>query len=165
MHFDMTLGSGSHEVYLAREGDTVKVEVDGEIVDAEVSGGPRSFTVTIGDRSFTVDLGTDLGTVTVDDDALPLDVANFRPGEAPGAHGVGGAGAAVKPPMPGTVVELKVAEGDTVESGDVLLILEAMKMQNEITAPTAGKVAEVHVEEGANVEAKDVLVTIEGDDD
>jgi biotin carboxyl carrier protein len=63
--------------------------------------------------------------------------------------------------MPGTVLSIKVAVGDTVNSGDVLMILEAMKMENEIMAPAAGKVAAISVAEGASVNGGDVLIVIE----
>ena len=62
--------------------------------------------------------------------------------------------------MPGTVLDIKVAEGDKVETGQVLLILEAMKMENEISAPAAGTVKAIHVSKGAAVNPGDVLITI-----
>ncbi len=66
----------------------------------------------------------------------------------------------VKPPMPGKVVEVKVKEGQEVQEGDVLLVLEAMKMQNDLKAPMAGTVGKVHVSDGTNVEATTVLMEI-----
>ena len=63
--------------------------------------------------------------------------------------------------MPGKVLKLLVQEGETVEEGQALLILEAMKMQNEYTAPTASRVAKVHVEEGANLEINARMITLE----
>ena len=65
--------------------------------------------------------------------------------------------------MPGVVVELLVAEGDPVTEGQPLLILEAMKMQNEIVAPGDGSVAAVHVEAGQAVASGDKLLTLKGD--
>jgi biotin carboxyl carrier protein len=62
--------------------------------------------------------------------------------------------------MPGTILDIKVSAGDTVKNGDVLLILEAMKMENEITAMGDGKVVSVNVTKGASVDAGDVLVVL-----
>jgi biotin carboxyl carrier protein len=62
--------------------------------------------------------------------------------------------------MPGTVLDVKVTPGQAVKSGDVLLILEAMKMENEIMAPSDGTVDTVPVAKGASVNSGDVLVTL-----
>lgn len=64
-------------------------------------------------------------------------------------------------PMPGTVTEVEVEAGDDVKAGDVLLILTAMKLENEITAPAAGKVKAVAVSEGDNVNNGDRLVQLD----
>jgi biotin carboxyl carrier protein len=67
----------------------------------------------------------------------------------------------VKAAMPGKVVRVLAAPGETVEAGQGLLILEAMKMQNELRSPRAGVVAAVRVAEGATVSSGQVLVTLE----
>jgi pyruvate carboxylase subunit B len=82
------------------------------------------------------------------------------PAAAPAPSAAPSSGAIVAP-MPGLVVEYKVKVGDTVKLGDVLLILEAMKMQNEITAERAGKVASLNSSAGAQVAKGDVLAVIE----
>lgn len=64
-------------------------------------------------------------------------------------------------PMPGSILSINVKEGDTVKSGQVLLILEAMKMENEILAPRDGKVASISISEGTSVNTGDNLVVIE----
>jgi propionyl-CoA carboxylase alpha chain len=62
--------------------------------------------------------------------------------------------------MPGKVLKLAVAEGATVASGDVLVVLEAMKMEHELLAPATGTVAELHVAEGDQVDAGAPLAVI-----
>ena len=73
---------------------------------------------------------------------------------------VAGEGEGVKSPFPGNVNAVKVTPGQMVKEGDVLVIVEAMKMENEITAPKSGKVGQVLVQKGAVVETGAVLVTI-----
>lgn len=77
---------------------------------------------------------------------------------APAAAPAGGE--TVKSPMPGTILSVNVAEGDTVKKGQVLMILEAMKMENEIMAPCDGKVTSVSTSKGSAVESGTVLCTI-----
>jgi biotin carboxyl carrier protein len=62
--------------------------------------------------------------------------------------------------MPGTVLSINVAKGDTVKEGDAVVILEAMKMENEINAPCSGTVTSVCVSKGESVDSGKVLVTI-----
>ena len=66
----------------------------------------------------------------------------------------------VEAPIQGSVVSVKVKPGDKVKTGDVLLIIEAMKLENEVVSPLDGEIAEVLVSKGQSVVAKDVLVTI-----
>ncbi len=66
----------------------------------------------------------------------------------------------VTAPMPGTILKVNVANGQAVKKGDVLMILEAMKMENEIMAPADATVASVNVNQGASVEAGTVLCTL-----
>ncbi len=69
-------------------------------------------------------------------------------------------GAQVKAPMPGTILDVKVQAGQSVKKGDVLIILEAMKMENEIQAPCDGKITGVNVRKGDSVETQALLCTI-----
>lgn len=67
----------------------------------------------------------------------------------------------VQAPMPGLVIDIPVEEGEEVDEGDVLLILESMKMQNELTAPRAGTVARIKVKMQQNVERKQALIVLD----
>ena len=71
-----------------------------------------------------------------------------------------GAGSPVKAPLPGTITELKVNVGDTVKVGDVVLVLEAMKMQNNIESEYEGTVTSINAKQGENVMEGAVLMTI-----
>lgn len=82
------------------------------------------------------------------------------PAAAPAAA-VPAGGEKVTAPMPGNILNVKVSVGQTVAAGEVLAVLEAMKMENDIQAPVAGKIASVNVEKGAAVETGAVLFVIE----
>lgn len=84
----------------------------------------------------------------------PKPAAASAPAEVPAG------GQTITAPMPGTILDIKVNPGDIVSNGDVLLILEAMKMENEIMAPAGGKVISVNVPKGASVNAGDVLIVL-----
>ena len=75
------------------------------------------------------------------------------------------AGTPIVPPMPGKVIELRVKEGDRVQKGDVLLVLEAMKMRNEVTSPADGIVRGRTVSSGANARAKEAMLFIAAEGD
>jgi biotin carboxyl carrier protein len=62
--------------------------------------------------------------------------------------------------MPGTILKVNVTPGQAVKKGDVLCVLEAMKMENDISAPQDGTVASVNVQKGASVQTEEVLVTL-----
>ncbi len=85
--------------------------------------------------------------------------AQAAPAPAPAASGAQGS-VSVKAPMPGNIMKINVKPGQAVKRGDVLLVLEAMKMENEICAPDDGTVASVEVAQGATVETDAVLVTL-----
>ena len=70
------------------------------------------------------------------------------------------AGTPVKAPLPGSVLAIKVKEGDTVKAGQLLLLIEAMKMENEVVAPADGTVKQITVSKGATVSTGDTLLVI-----
>lgn len=78
---------------------------------------------------------------------------------APAASGNEG-GIKVVAPMPGKILSVKASVGASVKKGEVILILEAMKMENEVVAPEDGTVASINVSEGASVESGDTLATL-----
>ena len=96
-----------------------------------------------------------------DASAAPAAPAAPAPKKAPAPKpAAAGAGEKVAAPMPGTIVSVNVSEGQSVKKGDVLVVLEAMKMENEIKAPRDGSVTSVAVSKGASVDTGATLVTI-----
>ena len=94
-------------------------------------------------------------------DKADIKAAPAAPAAAPAPVAAAPAGGeAVKAPMPGTILKVNVANGQAVKKGDVLFILEAMKMENEIMAPCDGTVNGVSVSAGAAVESGSALCTI-----
>lgn len=123
-----------------------KVTLNGKIYEVEVEKGEA-----------VIQAEYEAALPTVAPAAAPVAAASVP---APAAPVVAGEGEGVKSPFPGNVNAVKVAPGQMVKEGDVLVIVEAMKMENEITAPKSGKVGQVLVQKGAVVETGAVLVTI-----
>ena len=94
--------------------------------------------------------------------AAPVAAAPAAPAPvaAPAAPAVTAAGETVKAPMPGNILKVNVSNGQSVKEGDVLVVLEAMKMENEIMAPKSGTVAQVLVQKGSSVNTDAPLVVI-----
>lgn len=90
--------------------------------------------------------------------AAPAAAPTPAPAEAPAPSAEGAI--KVESPMPGTIMDVKVAVGDTVKDGQVLVILEAMKMENDIVSPGDGVVASINVKQGDSVSANDLLISI-----
>lgn len=90
--------------------------------------------------------------------AAPAPVA-AAPAPAPAAP-VGGVSSTVEAPMPGTILDIKVEVGQAVAANQVLCILEAMKMENDIITPVAGTVAAIHIQKGDSVNTGTLLVSI-----
>jgi glutaconyl-CoA decarboxylase len=88
--------------------------------------------------------------------AQPAAAVQRRPALAPMVAGQ----SAIQAPMPGAIFQLRVKEGDKVQAGQVLLVMEAMKMENPVTAPFNGTVSKIHVREGDNVGEGDLLLEV-----
>ncbi len=122
----------------------------------------RKFNITVNGKTYEVDV-EEVGGVASTPVAAPVSAPAAAPVSAPAAAPksapVSGA-CQVTSPMPGTVVAIKVNVGDTVNEGDLVAVLEAMKMENEIFAPQGGKVVGVSASAGDSVNSGDVLVSI-----
>lgn len=152
MNLRIRVDGAEHEVVLEKG----RVTVDGQAFPAKVEGAGPEFTVALGRRRHVVRL--DQAGVAVDGEAFEVHVRTVAPAAA-AAHHARGAGP-VHPPLPGRVVAVKVKAGEQVQAGQCLVVLEAMKMQNEIPAPVAGTVREVKVQAGQLVEPKDTLLVL-----
>ena len=94
--------------------------------------------------------------------STPAPAAAPKPAAPKAAPAAAGAGAVkINSPMPGNILSVKASAGQAVKKGDVLMILEAMKMENEICAPQDGTIASVQVAAGDSVESGDVLATMD----
>ena len=119
----------------------------------------KKFNITVNGQAYEVEVEEVGGAVS----AAPAPKAAPAPAAAPApkaAAAVPAGAATVSAPMPGKIMSVAVKPGDTVKRGQVLLILEAMKMQNEIMAPGDGKVADVRVAAGQSVNTGDVMVVL-----
>ena len=140
------------------------VKVDGKAVDVDVLPLRAQLSVRVAGR--VVDLtveGTppDLGAVASGHRSyVRVESERMRSAEQAKKGARDGGEKIVKSPMPGRVIKVLVSKGDAVELGQALLVIEAMKMENEIRAKAAGSVAEVHVAVGATVEGNAKLVTL-----
>ena len=92
--------------------------------------------------------------------AAPTPVAAPKAAAPKAAASVGAGAVKVTSPMPGTILAVKVTAGQAVKKGDVICVLEAMKMENDIPAPQDGVIASIDVQKGASVNAGDVLATL-----
>lgn len=130
------------------------------------------YIVQINDKRYEVEVergkATLISTTTVAPAAAPVEpvaaapVAAAAPAVAApvAAPVVPGDGTKVEAPMPGTIVKINVSNGQTVKKGEVLVILEAMKMENEILSPVDGVVSQVVVSSGASVSTNDLLIIL-----
>jgi pyruvate carboxylase subunit B len=160
-----------------------RVTIEGREREVDVVIAPSgAITVSLDGQPFAGEVRPVPGGISLRQGGLVRDVlvASVGPGEAQLASGpfraraevqserdrksrASGAGAATKKelraPMPGRVVRLLAKKGDSVSAGQAVLVIEAMKMENELRASGAATVAEVHVTEGLSVEARTLLIT------
>ena len=115
----------------------------------------KKYRVTVNGTAYEIELEERTGATPA---AAPA--AAPAPAPAPAAAAPAG-GEQVTSPMPGTILSINVAAGDTVKRGQVLMILEAMKMENEIMCPCDGKVASVNTSKGASVESGTLLCVLQ----
>ena len=165
MKYFVTVNGKPHEVEVVERLGQLKVSVDGRELSLDYQevdnlgqvallDGNRSFGVSIeGDEhQVTASIAGHLYSVEIEDERERAAHAAERESQK--------GGGTVKSIMPGVVVKLLVKEGDVVEKGQPLLILEAMKMQNEIAAPSAGLVKALHVREKEAVASGAKLITL-----
>jgi biotin carboxyl carrier protein len=140
MRYIVTIGNKSYEVEVEKgQANLVNVE-EAAAAPVAVQAAPQ--------------------TQTAPAPAAPQQTAPAAPAQATFASAAADSGEPVKAPMPGTILDVKVSSGQTVNSGDILFILEAMKMENEIMAPADG-VVQVVAAKGATVNTGDVLASIQ----
>lgn len=92
--------------------------------------------------------------------AAPAPAASTAPSAPAAVVGTAVSGTQITSPMPGTILKLNVAEGQAVRAGDVVLILEAMKMENEIVAPCDGTIKQLLVSKGSTVDTDQILAVL-----
>lgn len=140
-----------------------EVEVDGEKKVISISWiSPAHLSILIDGKSYNVEVEhfDREYQVSVKGEVYSFRVVDEREVEVTIADQPGGR-QVIPAPMPGLVVDIMVSPGEEVSAGQTLLVLEAMKMQNEITAPASGTVAEIPVEQDASVNSGDTLLVLD----
>jgi biotin carboxyl carrier protein len=165
MIYHVTLGERSYEVELGPDGVSVDgrhIDVDLERVDGDAT---RSLIVDGASHRLTARrIGRETWDLHLRGRRLRADVVDERTRvirEMTGGVGASHGPEPIKAPMPGMVVKVEVEEGEVVQEGQGVVIVEAMKMENELSSPIDGVVAEVAVREGDTVEAGAALFRVE----
>jgi biotin carboxyl carrier protein len=120
----------------------------------------KRFNITVNGKAYDVAVEEVGGSAPAAAPASAPAAAPAAPAPAPAAAAPAGNGTPVKSPMPGNILDVKVSVGDTVTTGQVLVVLEAMKMENDIVASTSGKITSITVKKGDTVNSDDVIATI-----
>ncbi len=167
MAFIAKLGDQSYSVEIEEIGKSLyRVSVDGNefMVDGKKTG-RTNYSLIVDNRSFEIEVDNtdDEYRVLVDGRNYRIDLVDERRVRVGGAQsGLELQGRqSVSVPMPGKIIAVLVAEGDAVEKGQGLVIVEAMKMENEVRSPVTGVVREIKVKPGDTVEGGAVLVIVE----
>ena len=165
MILHVNAGGRRRAVEVVRIGDTYLVSIDGRDHEVDVKHIDGTLSLLIGTKSYEVLVGPSQdGALVVHVDGIPVEVSIAR--SLPSAGRTAGPVAEesgprqVKAPMPGKIVKVLVKPGDHVEPRQGLVVVEAMKMENELRARSAGIVTEVRAVEGASVEAGAILVIL-----
>ena len=167
MRFDVEAAGQARQVDVAADGSGWQVTIDGKVCRASMVRAGERWSLLVASRSYDVMFEPGAGgawQVHVNGRVVPagLRTSAQRLRGHLGRHSAAGAGdGRVLAPMPGRVVKVLVAAGDRVEARQGVVVVEAMKMENELRTPRAGTVREVRVAEGTSVEAQTVLVVIE----
>ncbi len=166
VHLDGVSGKRKHIVELEREGDSYRVALDGKALDANcVVVAAYTVSILLGGQSFEVHITPTLeGNLKLQSGPHEFiaQVQDSRAWSGRKHAEVRAEGRQqVVSPMPGKVIRLLVNEGEIVTAGQGLIVIEAMKMQNEICAPKDGKVERLLAKEGQTVNAGEVLAWVE----
>jgi pyruvate carboxylase subunit B len=165
LKYYVTVNGRALAVDLVERLGEVRIQVDGVPFELAYEEVDRLGQVALraGDKSFGASIEGDENhqTVVIAGHLYEVEIEDERERAAhAAARAANKGGGTVQSVMPGVVVQIMAAPGDVVEKGQPLLILEAMKMQNEIGAPSAGVVSVVHVSEGQAVQSGAKLVTL-----
>jgi biotin carboxyl carrier protein len=163
--YRLTIGESAHDVAVDERDGHFVLTIDGETVEAAfVAGGVGPASLLIGAESFEVaaEEEEDGFEVQVGHEVFDVAVERLIHGHTVSEQAgvAGNQPTQVKAPLTGSIVDVVVAEGDAVSKGQVVVIIESMKMNNELRAPRDGVVAQVHVAKGDRVERNTPLVTI-----
>jgi oxaloacetate decarboxylase alpha subunit len=123
---------------------------------APATGGSATYTINVNGQAFSVQVSVG----GAPQQAVAAPATSAAPAPAPAAPAPAGGGTTVTSPLPGSVFSLKVAVGDQVSEGDVVIIMESMKMETEIHATANGSISSIQVQEGQNVKTDDPLLVI-----
>ena len=169
MKYRVSIEGRAREVDVTERPDgSVAVSLDGEELPVEVAPTPEGLCLRIGGAVYDVAAGGPEEGMQLAAGAARA-IASVESERARARKQRGGALASsddeLRAPMPGRVVRVSVAAGDAVEVGAPLLVIEAMKMENELRAEAAGVVRAVHTEVGASVEGRALLISFDLDRD